>query len=44
MTVCPECGGPVDDPTLWLAIPAIGSPAQAYCSPRCGDLADQRTR
>lgn len=43
MTVCPECGNPVTE-ELWLAIPAIGSPVQAYCSAACGAKADERTR
>lgn len=41
---CPECGNPVTDPDLYLAIPVIGSTCQAYCSPACGAKADERTR
>lgn len=40
---CPECGGPVADPGLWLAQPTPGSPALDYCSPACGAKADERT-
>lgn len=43
MARCPECGGHVEDPTLWLAQPTLTGGNLAYCSPTCGSAADART-
>lgn len=42
-SVCPECGGPITNPGLWLAQPHPDSGCLDYCSPACGSKADERT-
>jgi hypothetical protein len=41
--ICQECGGDVEDPTLYLAQPFPDTTCQAYCGPVCGAKADAST-